>query len=349
MGLSNKVTNKMMQLIIRYIRLCISYCLFGFFVFTGIYFETSLYLLGQGRGQLHILLNTVSFEEFRNTGNLNQKQLDNLELIEKIKKYSVDSLAYLPTSNFTSIYDQEGQPSLWVITACEPYRLKAYYWTFPLVGRVSYKGFFNENRAEATYNHLRSMNYDVDMREVSAWSTLGWLSDPVMSNTLNRSKAELCDLFFHELFHATFYKANEVNLNENLASFIAEKATIRYLANDSSSIRKYLNDKTERQIIYDFVLDESNQLRKFYDSIAGDPAIRILKLKRIYQITERLKMLPLENQNLINYHIKSMKEQKNAYFIDFEQYNSLQDSLESVFNNIYKGNLKKLVQDLKQH
>jgi hypothetical protein len=44
-----------------------------------------------------------------------------------------------------------------------------------------------------------------------------------------------------------------------------------------------------------------------------------------------------------------MIEQKNAYFIDFEQYDSMQDSLESVFNKFYKGDLKKLVQDLKQN
>ena len=44
-----------------------------------------------------------------------------------------------------------------------------------------------------------------------------------------------------------------------------------------------------------------------------------------------------------------MLEQKNAYFIDFEQYDSMQDTLEHVLNKFYKGDLKKLVQDLKQN
>ena len=42
-----------------------------------------------------------------------------------------------------------------------------------------------------------------------------------------------------------------------------------------------------------------------------------------------------------------IKQSKNAYFVDFLQYNSLQDSLEIVFNKFYNSNLAKMVQDLK--
>ncbi|MBK9285197.1 MAG: aminopeptidase [Sphingobacteriaceae bacterium] len=316
---------------------------------AGLYYDTSMYLMGQARGQLYILTHTITFAEFAEKNELTERQVENLEQIEKIKKYAIDSLAYKATSNYNFIYNQQNAPSLWVITASEPYRLNAYYWNFPIVGKVSYKGFFDEKKAKAAFNHLRCLGYDVDLREVSAWSTLGWFSDPIMSNSLNRSKAEMCDLLFHELFHATYYKANAVNLNENLASFIAEKATIKYLQKDTFAIRKYLNDKKEREIINAFILNEANELRKYYDTISEKTDRNILKLKRIYQIAERLKNIQLGNQQLIQYHVKSMMEQKNAYFIDFEQYNSLQDSLEQVFNKFYKGNLKKLVQDLKQN
>jgi hypothetical protein len=38
---------------------------------------------------------------------------------------------------------------------------------------------------------------------------------------------------------------------------------------------------------------------------------------------------------------------KNACFVDFRQYDALQDSLEGVFNKIYGGQIKKLVHHLK--
>jgi hypothetical protein len=39
---------------------------------------------------------------------------------------------------------------------------------------------------------------------------------------------------------------------------------------------------------------------------------------------------------------------KNAYFIDFLQYDSMQDSFEVVFNKFYNSNIRNLVRDLRQ-
>src|SRR6185369_16149701 len=105
----------------------------------------------------------------------------------QIRKYTIDSLGYAPTNNFTCIYDQKNAVTLWVVTACGPFDLKPYEWDFPIVGRVSYKGFFKKNLAETEFNLFMSSGYDVDLRGVSAWSTLGWFSDPLLSSMLKRS------------------------------------------------------------------------------------------------------------------------------------------------------------------
>lgn len=338
-----------MQKLIRYIRLCISYCLFLLFVFVGWEHETFLYLLGQAKGQLHVLTSTQALLEYAQKEERTQLEKENIDLIEKVKKYSCDSLAYLPTGNFTTVYDQHNAPVLWVITASEALALKAYYWTFPIVGKVNYKGFFNKETALKEANKLRCQNYDVDLRSVSAWSTLGWFSDPLMSGMLQRSKADLCDLLFHELFHATCYLPGKVDFNENVASFIARKATQKYLKEDTMALRLYEERRLDRECVNHFVMKSSSELRFYYDSIKELKNARELKLLKIYQISEKLKKLPIKNASLIDYHRRSMLEQKNAYFIDFEQYDSMQDSLEHVFNKFYKGDLKKLVQDLKQN
>ncbi|KAK6020050.1 hypothetical protein OSTOST_14302 [Ostertagia ostertagi] len=173
---------------LRWLRLFANLCLFVFFLIAAINYQTSIYLVYQGKGQLQLLLNTQSFEKFSKETKLSEHEKNNLLLIDEVKNYSVDSLGYKPTKNFTEIYDQKGDPVLWVITACEPYDLKPYEWKFPIVGKVSYKGFFKKELATSAYNHMVVTGYDADLRSVSAWSTLGWLHDPVLSSMLKRSK-----------------------------------------------------------------------------------------------------------------------------------------------------------------
>jgi len=331
-----------------WIRLILAYLFFILAVICAVNYQITIYLIHQGRGQLGVLLNTQSISDYSQQNNLSIQEKENCLLIEKIKAYSIDSLGYLPTKNFTTIYDQKQSPILWVITASEPYKLKAYEWTFPVVGTVSYKGFFKKELALKEYNHIIAEGYDVDMRSVSAWSTLGWFNDPILSSMLNRSKGSLCNLLFHELFHATYYAPNSVNFNENIANFVAHKATIKFLKNDTTALNNYLNNYFDNKIYTNFMIRQANYLKTYYPSIKNKSNKQILKFKKLWQITDSLKHLPFKNKNKFLARTEDVLKYKNAYFIDFEQYDSMQDSLELNFNKIYNGNLKKLVQDLKQ-
>ncbi len=338
-----------MIIVIRWIRLLISYCLLIALMFCAFNYKVSVYLCYQAKGQLHILFNKHSLNQFELENTLTKPEKENILLIEKIKKYSIDSLNYKLTDNFTEIYDQKNAPVLWVITASEPFALKAYEWTFPVVGKVSYKGFFKKELATIEFNKLRSMGYDVDLRTVSAWSTLGWFKDPLLSSMLGRSKGGLCNLLFHELFHATYYAPNSVNFNENIASFIAHKATIQFLRTDTMHLNEYLNNYGDNLNFNNFMLRQNAYLRKLYKNITNSPDRYLLKLKAINIIVDSLRYLPGNNFKRTQVRQNEIISNKNAYFIDFEQYDSMQDSLEKVFNKIYKGDIKKLVQDLKRN
>jgi predicted aminopeptidase len=333
----------------RWVRLCVSYCLFAIFVSSALHYELSVYLCRQAGGQFSILYNRQNLSGYEKESGLSAAEKDNMRLVEKIKRYSVDSLEYLPTNNFTEIYDQKNSPVLWVITASDPYELKAYEWEFPLLGRVSYKGFFSKDLAQKEYNSLRARGYDVDVRSVSAWSTLGWFNDPLLSSMLKRSKGSLCNLLFHELFHATCYAPNAVNFNENMASFIGHKATIQFLQNDSAALREYLDNYQDNLVFTAFMQRQNLRMKEFYSQTGRAPDRFLLKLKAIQSIVDSVSFLPVKNKRLSRIRQQEILAQKNAYFIDFEQYDSMQDSLERVFNKIYKGDLKKLVRDLKQN
>ena len=332
----------------RWIRLILNYALAVIIFICVLNYQTSIYILHQSKGQLFILFNTQSISSYASNHKLSAQENANIKLVEKLKTYSIDSIGYLPTKNFTQIYDQKKSPLLFVITACEPYALKAFTWQFPVVGKVSYKGFFKKELALKEYNHLVALGYDVDIRSVSAWSTLGWFKDPLLSSMLSRNKGSLSDLLFHELFHATYYAPNAVDFNENIASFVAHKATIQFLKNDSIALKNYVTNFNDSKIYSNYMIRKANFLRAYYSSIRNKPNKQVLKLKALYKIADSIQLLPLTNKQNFVANRKAILQDKNAYFIDFEQYDSMQDSLEHIFNKIYKGNLKKLVQDLKQ-
>lgn len=332
---------------LRWLRLFANLCLFAFFLVAALNYQTSVYLVYQAKGQLQLLLNTQSIAKFAKEAKLSEQERTNLLLIDEIKNYSVDSLGYKPTKNFTEIYDQKGEPVLWVITACDPYDLKPYEWKFPIVGKVSYKGFFKKEFAISAYNHMIVSGYDADLRSVSAWSTLGWLHDPVLSSMLKRSKGSLCNLLFHELFHATYYAPNSVDFNENIASFIAHKATLRFLKNDTLALNDYLQSYEDSKIYNAYMLRRIEYLKNYYKEIKNQPSKSILKLKAISGIVDSIEKLPLKRPGKFTARRKEILKFKNAYFIDFVQYDSMQDSLDRVFNKIYKGQIEKLVQHLK--
>lgn len=332
----------------KWIRLIFAYLFFALILICIVNYKTSIYLLRQAKGQLTILSGTKPITEYSQRPDLTQQEKENILLIEKIKKYSIDSLGYLPTKNFTSIYDQNNKAILWVITASDPYALNAFEWKFPIVGKVSYKGFFKKELAEKEYNHMVANGYDVDIRSVSAWSTLGWFNDPLLSSMLHRSKGSLCNLLFHELFHATYYAPDAVNFNENIASFIAHKATLQFLKDDTMALKKYINSFSDNAIYNRYMIRKSEMLRAYYPTIKNQNNKQVLKLKAMYDIADSIQYLPLSDKNKFIEKKEEIFRYKNAYFIDFEQYDSMQDSLELIFNKIYKGELKKLVQDLKR-
>ena len=201
----------------------------------------------QARGQLRILWNTKPVAEVLSDPAYPDSLKQRLKLIGEIKRFTVDSLGLDQSGSYESFYDQQGKPILWVITAAQPYQLVARQWHFPIIGTFSYKGFFEKDRADSTVAELKRDGLDTRVGEVSAWSTLGFLHDPVLSSFLDRSEGQLAELIIHELTHGTLFVKNSLEYNENLADFVGEYGALRFLAQkygkDSVPYRDYLATK----------------------------------------------------------------------------------------------------------
>lgn len=332
----------------RIVRLIFSYLLLIGFWLAAYNYPLSIYLIKQAKGQFTVLLHKQTIESYKLNNDLQFQEKLNLSLIETVKRFSVDSLGFKPTHNFTHIYDQKNKPILWVVTASKKYELVPYEWRFPMIGNVSYKGFFSIEQAKKEKAKLMSKGYDAGIRSVSAWSTLGWLNDPLLSSQLNKKTGNFCNLLFHELFHATFYKADRINDNENLANFIAHKATLAYLKNDSVALHEYSQNYSENEKMNAFLNSESKKYKQYLKSIYKQNNRGILKQKYLLGLIKDLKKLGIKSKKRILTTEEEILNEQNAYFIDYMQYNSQQDSLEKAFNKFYKGSIKNMVQSLNQ-
>lgn len=93
-------------------------------------------------------------------------------------------------------------------------------WCYPVIGCASYRGYYDEDRLLAYVDELKSSGLEVHIGRVSAYSTLGWFDDPVLSSFINWPDHRLAGLLFHELTHQQIYIDDDTTFNESLASAV---------------------------------------------------------------------------------------------------------------------------------
>lgn len=313
-----------------------------------------LYGISQGSGQLSLILRSQPVEDVLKDPAFPDSLKSKLQLVGEVKKYTVDSLGLNPSKNYTTIYNQHEQPVLFTITACEPYALKPKEWTFPFLGAVSYKGFFNKQKARREYDALVVQGYDVDIYSPSGWSTLGWFRDPIQSNMLHRSEGSLINLIIHELSHGTLYVKNNVNFNENLANFIGDKGTEEFLKDkfgtNSKQYLDYEHRKEDEKRFSNYMLEATKRLDSLYSSFSTQPD-SLKKYKKRQLITEIVlgvnRMSLHKPKNYFRYALQAFRE-GNAFFMSFTRYDSQYEIFEKEYREKFGSNLRDYLLYLKK-
>ena len=158
-----------------------------------------------------------------------------------------------PTANYRSYADLHRSAAVWIVGASAPLSFTPRIWTFPVVGSVPYLGYFEKDDASALAKDLSVEGYDVDIRGASAYSTLGWFDDPILSTMLgggDEAVGDLANVVLHESVHTTFYVPGQSALNESVADFLGNRLAAAYLrekvGEDSTELRAYLEAARER-------------------------------------------------------------------------------------------------------
>jgi predicted aminopeptidase len=206
-----------------------------------------------------------------------------LQLVQQARQFAIDSVSLKAGESFSAYSQLDRDTLVLVLSAARRDTLAAKTWWFPVVGRFPYKGFFSLPRAMDEVARLDAQGFDTELRTASAFSTLGWFNDPLLSTTLRSDSVSLVNTVIHELVHNTVFIRNHVDFNESLASFIgARGASVFYRSRGDSTLAvaadDYWHDSKRLAEFWGFaaaVLDSTYAL-------GGDSLTRIARHDTVY-------------------------------------------------------------------
>lgn len=235
------------------------------------------------RGQLSLLAESRSIDEVLADPATTAQLKNRLATARQIRAYAVAHLA-LPDNQSYRNYTALARPYVvWNVVATPALSLKPIQWCFPVAGCVNYRGYYGKDDASAYARELRQAGYDVQVGGVSAYSTLGYFNDPLISTFIHYPDAELARLMFHELSHQVVYVAGDSRFNESFASAVEEAGVEQWLQHfgNPSMRENYARYTARRQDFLQLLLTCRRALAANYRSDSSD-AVKLAEKARLF-------------------------------------------------------------------
>ena len=216
-----------------------------------------------------------------------------LQLVQNARAYSIAELGLPDNDSYRSYADLEREFVVWSIFAAPEFSLQPRRWCYPIVGCVSYRGYFKEQAARREASKLEAQGLDVFVAGVAAYSTLGRFDDPVLNTMLRWSDSQLVGVLFHELAHQVLYIRDDTAFNESFATAVEEYGVQKYLADrgKSEQFEDYERQKRFRRDVMRLVNAARDDLRTYYSETIDADEKRLLKDHRVERLVVDLREL----------------------------------------------------------
>ncbi len=299
--------------------------------------------------QGYIAFHSVLAEEVLGDERVSGAVKERIHFVEEVKRYGEERLGLARTKSYSKFFEMKG-PVLYVITASEKDRLRLYTWDFPIAGRVTYKGFFSIEDARKEKTSLEERGYDTFLQQVGAYSTLGWLRDPIFSSMLEWSDMTLANVILHEMTHATIYFKGKTDLNEQVATFLGNRGAVDFLRErfgpGSIEVAKAIHHQEDDLLFSTWIDKACERLSRFY----GQGISRDEKLSGREEVFRSLKEEFKEVKAQFKagfYEDFEKKDLNNAVFLAYRRYFDRLEMFETLYGYLGKD-LRRVTQFLKE-
>jgi predicted aminopeptidase len=155
---------------------------------------------------------------------------EKLQTVLTIRDFASAELALPDNDSYRSYADLQRPFVVWNVFAAQPFEMSLKRWCFPFAGCVGYRGYFSKTDAQDFAKQIAGDGLETYVSGVVAYSTLGWLDDPLLNTVMKRSPARIAGLIFHELAHQQLYVKGDTAFNEGFASTVEREGVRRWLA-----------------------------------------------------------------------------------------------------------------------
>jgi predicted aminopeptidase len=186
------------------------------------------YLTRAAWSEAGILLRREPIADVLTRPGLDPVRADRLRLALAARDFARDELGLRVGDSYSTFVDVDHTAPVHVLSAAYRDRLEPHLWRYPFVGQLPYRGFFDRAAADAAAARLEKQGLDVEVRPASAFSTLGWFADPLLSSTAAEPPVGLVETIIHELFHATVWRDGDTAFNESAANWMGHRGAIAF-------------------------------------------------------------------------------------------------------------------------
>lgn len=209
-----------------------------------------------------------------------------LELAQDARRFASAHLKLPDNRSYTSYVQLDRPYVVWNVFATPRYSIAAITHCFPFAGCVAYRGYFSRDKANQEAARLRAESDDVYVSGVTAYSTLGWFSDSILSSMMRWDDDELASTIFHELAHQLIYVKDDSAFNESFASFVQEQGLREWRQSRGLSPQDS-HDKAMDDGFTQLVLDLRDRLKALYASGVDTAAMEAGKQREIADFRTR--------------------------------------------------------------
>jgi predicted aminopeptidase len=296
-------------------------------------------------GQMQILRNKEPISDLVDNPETPEQLRKKLIFIQSVRDFAAKEL-HLPVNDHYLSYVALDRPYVvWNVIAAPQFSMTPKTWCFPIVGCVSYRGYFAEEDARRFGDSLKQDGYDVFIGGAIAYSTLGWFDDPVLSTFISLNEPDTAALIFHELAHGILYVKDDTAFNESFATAVEQEGLRRWQASvdDPKGYEKWLRQNRQRRKFTTLISKYRTRLEALYESDLPSAVKRKQKAALFTQMRTEFRGLKADHGGMAAYDAWFNYPLNNAQLISVSTYHNWVPAFDRILSES-GGNLEKFYQ-----